>query len=110
MLWVGELLAPHRYGQAHPNAIDRQAAFLDEARRQGLLERVVTGPPRVATREELLRFHDQAHVDWVLHCSISGTGRLGDEDTPAYRGVYEDAATRAGTAAAASDRSATSAW
>ena len=97
-LWVGELLAPHRYGQAHPNAIDRQAVFLDEARRQGLLKRVVTGPPRVASREELLRFHDQAHVDWVRHCSISGTGQLGDQDTPAYHGVYEDAAARVGTA------------
>lgn len=97
-LWVGELLTPHRYGQAHPNAIDCHAAFLDEARRQGLLDRVVIGPPRVAAREELLRFHDEAHVNWVRHCSISGTGRLGDDDTPAYRGVYEVAAARVGTA------------
>lgn len=97
-LWVGELLKPHRYGQAHPNAIDCQATFLDEARRQGLLDRVVIEPPRVATREELLRFHDEAHVDWVRHCSISGTGWLGDEDTPAYHGVYEVAAARVGTA------------
>jgi acetoin utilization protein AcuC len=104
MLWVGELLVPFHHGQAHPNAIDRQEVFVDEARRQGLLDRVAIGLPRAATREELLRFHDEAHVNWVRHCSLEGTGQLGDEDTLAYSGVYEDAAARVGTALEAAAR------
>ena len=98
VVWAGEALVRHRASGNHPNAIDRQSAFWDEACRQGLNERFAVGAPRLATREELLRFHDIAHINWVELCSRHGTGHVDDEDTPAYPGVYEAAATRVGTA------------
>ncbi|CAG1006245.1 Histone deacetylase-like amidohydrolase [Burkholderiales bacterium] len=97
-LWVGDALTAHRLPGNHPNSIDRQTAFLDEAQRAGLLDQVRLGTPRLATREELRRFHDAAHVSWVELCSRKGSGHVDDEDTPAYPGVFEAAATRVGTA------------
>lgn len=101
VVWAGEALIAHRVPGNHPNAIDRQTVFWDEACRQGLDKCVKLGAPRLATREELLRFHDAAHVSWVELCSRSGTGYVDDEDTPAYPGVFEAAATRVGTALSA---------
>jgi hypothetical protein len=54
--------------------------------------------PRLATREELLRFHEAPHVQWVELRSRIGSGIIDDEDTPAYPGVYEAHATRVGCA------------
>lgn len=101
VVWIGEALGKHGFPDAHPNAIDRQAAFWNEAEKQGLGARVRLGEPRLASRDELLRFHDAAHVNWVALCSQSGSGLVDDEDTPAYPGVYEDAAACVGTALAA---------
>jgi len=101
VVWIGEALAKHGLPADHPNAIDRQAAFWIAAAEQGLAGRVRLGVPCLASREELLRFHDAAHVNWVALCSQSGSGLVDDEDTPAYPGVYEDAAARVGTALAA---------
>jgi len=98
VVWLGEALEKRHFPAQHPNAIDRQAAFWAEAQRQGLHERVRLGEPRLATREELLRFHSASHVNWVQLCSQQGSGFIDDADTPAYPGVYEDAAHRVGTA------------
>lgn len=103
-LWAGDALIAPRMPGDHPNAIDRQTAFLNAAQSEGLLDGLPLGTPRVATREELLRFHDPAHVSWVALCSQNGTGHVDDEDTPAYPGVYEAAATRVGTALEALDQ------
>lgn len=98
MVWLGEALEKRHFPAQHPNAIDRQAAFWTEAQRLGLHERVRLGAPRLATPEELLRFHSASHVNWVRLCSQRGSGFIDDADTPAYPGVYEDAANRVGTA------------
>jgi len=82
----------------HPNAIDRQAVFFAQAQREGLLEQVRLGRVREATHGELLRFHDESHVNWVKLRSRAGTGMLDDGDTPAYAGIYEETAARVGTA------------
>ena len=101
VVWLGQALEKPRFPPGHPNAIDRQAAFWNEATRLGLDQRVRLGEPRLATREELQRFHSASHVSWVELCSRRGHGFVDDADTPAYPGVYEDAAARVGTALAA---------
>ena len=103
-VWAGDALTAHRMPGNHANTIDRQTAFLEAAHREGLLERVSLGAPRMATRDELLRFHGAAHVSWVELCSQNGTGHVDDEDTPAYPGVFEAAATRVGTALSAIEK------
>jgi acetoin utilization protein AcuC len=104
LLMHGAALSEHGFPADHPNAIDRQAVFWTEARRLGLHEQVTLGAPRLATREELLRFHDESHVLWVQTCSKNGVGYLDDGDTPAFAGVYEAAAARVGSALEALDR------
>jgi acetoin utilization protein AcuC len=101
LVYVGAELGKHGFPAGHPNALDRQAAFWDEAQKQELHRRVRVAPPRLATREELLRFHNEPHVHWVQACSERGGGALDAGDTPAYPGVYEHGAARVGTALAA---------
>jgi acetoin utilization protein AcuC len=98
LLMHGAALSEHGFPADHPNAIDRQAVFWSEVCRLGLHEQVKLGAPRLATREELLRFHDESHVLWVQTCSKNGVGYLDDGDTPAFAGVYEAAAARVGSA------------
>jgi acetoin utilization protein AcuC len=98
LVLMGELLARYRFPDGHPFSIDRQRAFWDEARRQGLDRRVVTRPPRTASVDELLRFHTAGHVDWVAASSARGGGCLDHGDTPVFPGIYESAAAVAGTA------------
>jgi len=98
LLMLGPALSEYGFPADHPNAIDRQAVFWTEARRLGLDKHVTIAAPRLASREELLRFHDESHVLWVQTCSKTGVGYLDDGDTPAFAGVYESAAARVGAA------------
>jgi acetoin utilization protein AcuC len=52
--------------------------------------------PRDASYEELVAFHTPEYVDFVRERSITGQGFLDAGDTPAFRGVYEAAATVVG--------------
>jgi acetoin utilization protein AcuC len=98
LLFVGEALGSYGFPEGHPFSVDRQGAFWAAAHRQGLHKRVTLAAPRQATREELLRFHDAKHVDWVETRSRIGTGYLDYGDTPAFPGVLEAASTVAGSA------------
>jgi acetoin utilization protein AcuC len=98
LLYVGEALGSYGFPQGHPFSVDRQGAFWAEARRQGLHERATVTAPRQASREELLRFHDARHVDWVETRSRIGSGYLDYGDTPAFPGVLEAAAAVVGSA------------
>lgn len=98
LVCVGEPLARYRFPEGHPFSIDRQGAFWEEARRQNLDRRVEVCPPRVASRDELLRFHTDEHVEWVARCSALGEGCLDYGDTPVFPGVFESACAVAGTA------------
>src|SRR5262245_5833839 len=64
-LYYGEGLARYGFPAGHPLGVDRQGAFWREALARGLDRRVQTQPPRVASREEILRFHTEAHVQRV---------------------------------------------
>ncbi|MCS6947952.1 MAG: hypothetical protein NZM12_10085, partial [Steroidobacteraceae bacterium] len=49
-------------------------------------------PPRAATIDELLHFHCRDYIEEVRARSLEGSGWLDGGDTPAYRGVFENAA------------------
>ena len=78
-VFVGEELSKYRFPDGHPvSSIDRQGAFWAEAVVRGLDKRVVIGVPRLATREELERFHTPDYVSWVKLRSEIGDGYLDD--------------------------------
>ncbi len=103
-LYLGDALARYGFPDGHPLGIDRQGAFWDEARARGLDRRVVVAAPRLATREELERFHTEQHVSWVRLRSEAGDGYLDYGDTPAFPGVFERGAAVAGAALDGLDR------
>lgn len=103
-LFVGDLLACYGFPDGHPLGIDRQGAFWSEALKLGLDKRVEVVAPRLATREELERFHTTEHVSWVKLRSEIGEGYLDYGDTPAFPGVFERGAAVAGTAVAGVER------
>jgi acetoin utilization protein AcuC len=98
IVYVGDALAKYGFPDGHPLGIDRQGAFWSEVLARGLDKRVTVGEPRLATSEELQRFHTEQHVAWVKLRSELGDGYLDYGDTPAFRGVYERGAAVAGTA------------
>src|SRR5215831_10914287 len=104
LLYIGEPLARYRFPPGHPFSIDRQRAFWEEAQRQNLDKRVQVLAPRLATRDELLRFHTGRYVETVADRSISGGGYLDYGDTPAFPGMFEAACAVAGTALDALER------
>jgi len=97
-LYVGDSLGKYGFPEGHPFGQDRQAAFWNEAVKQGLDRRTAITPPRMAAEEELKRFHTADHVSWVKQKSDEGSGAIDYGDTPAYPGVFEAAATVAGSA------------
>ena len=100
---VGERLARYGFPDGHPFGPDRHAAFMREFEASGLLPRVSVLAPREASYEELLYFHTPRHVDFVRERSQTGQGSLDGADTPAFRGVYEAAATVVGCTLQACD-------
>src|SRR6266545_8388756 len=84
LLFVGEELGSYGFPDGHPFSVDRQGAFWKEAQKQNLDKRVTLAAPRRASREELLRFHDEKHVSWVETRSRIGSGYLDYGDTPAF--------------------------
>jgi acetoin utilization protein AcuC len=63
-----------------------------EFEERALAERVQLMPPRTASYEELVSFHTPAYIEFVRERSASGQGFLDAGDTPAFRGIYEEAA------------------
>jgi acetoin utilization protein AcuC len=97
-LFVGEQLARYGFGNGHPLGADRQDTFLKEARLQGLLSKVRTCPPRIATKEEIGRFHTQRHIDKVMDAERGNLEFLDNGDTPVFPGVFEASANVVGAA------------
>jgi acetoin utilization protein AcuC len=93
---LGERLARYGFPGGHPFGPDRHGAFLGEFEARGLRERVTVLDPVQASLEELKLFHAPAYVEFVRELSRTGTGSLDGGDTPAFRGVYEAAATVVG--------------
>ena len=97
-LYVGESLGKYGFPNGHPFGPDRQDAFWKEAVKRGLDKRSAITDPRMAAEEELHRFHTQKYVAIVKEMSGIGHGALDSGDTPACPGIFEAAATVAGTA------------
>jgi acetoin utilization protein AcuC len=102
-VYLGEALAAYGFGGGHPFGPDRMDAFWQEAVRQGLDKKVRVRQPVRASDEAILRFHTPAFLERVKRQSETGEGYLDMGDTPAFRGVYEAAATVAGSVLAAVD-------
>jgi len=88
---MGERIARYGFPDGHPFGPDRHAAFAREFDLRNLQAKVEIAAPRPAERDELLRFHTPAYVDFVVDRSIVGQGFLDAGDTPAFRGVFEAA-------------------
>ena len=95
-LYVGDSLGRYGFPDGHPFGTDRQGAFWQEAVKRGLDKRAAIADPRMATEEELHRFHTPEHVAWVREKSYEGHGTIDYGDTPACPGIYEAAAAVAG--------------
>lgn len=102
-LVAGERLARYGFPDGHPFGPDRHAAFLREFEARGLTSRTRQLEPREATYEELTAFHVPAYVEFVRERSATGQGFLDAGDTPAFRGVYEAAATVVGASLRAAE-------
>lgn len=98
LLFVGDALAAYGFPAGHPLGANRQGAFLAEATRQGLDRRVGQVTPRVASREEIERFHQPSHYDWVRARCAQGSGYFDDGDTPVFPGALEAASAVVGAA------------
>ena len=96
-VYIGEALSRYGFGAGHPFGPDRMAAFWDRACELRLDRRVRVLEPAIADRAALCRFHDPDFVDDVRARSKFGVGFLDGGDTPAFRGIYEAAATVVGT-------------
>lgn len=103
LVYIGPGLASYGFGQGHPFGPDRMDAFWQEALRQGLHANVSLAAPVMATRAAIERFHTPEYVTRVIELSISGDGFLDYGDTPAFKGVYEAAATVVGSVLAAAE-------
>jgi len=96
-IYLGESLARYGFGDGHPFGPDRMDAFWHEALKQGIDRRVTLLDPCDAVAEELCRFHSNDYVARVIRQSDSGSGYLDCGDTPAFKGVFEAAATVVGS-------------
>ena len=102
-VYLGDALAAYGFGGDHPFGPDRMDAFWQQAVRQGLDRKVRIREPVQASDEAILRFHTPTYLARVKRQSETGEGYLDMGDTPAFRGVYEAAATVAGSVLAAVD-------
>ncbi len=96
-VYYGEALARYGFGAGHPFGSDRLAAFGRLLERRGLAARVRICPPVQAERDALERFHTPEYIQRLQTLSGLGEGFLDYGDTPAFPGVYEAAATVAGS-------------
>ena len=87
-----EDLASYGFPGGHPFGPDRHDVFMEELSRSPYEEQVVRRPSRLATRDEIERFHTAGYVERVRELSELGYGLLDAGDTPAFPGVYEAAA------------------
>lgn len=95
-VYAGEELG--RYGfDDHPFGEDRIHAFWDEMHIRQLDYQVRILQPTLATEEQIRLFHTPEYVEKVKIYSDAGEGLLDYGDTPAYKGVFEDAAFVVGT-------------
>lgn len=103
-VYLGEALAAYGFGDEHPFGPQRHKVFQRAFLEQQLDRCVDVLSPVQAEQAVIELFHDHDYVELVKARSLSGTGYLDYGDTPAFKGVYEAAATVVGTVVDAVDR------
>lgn len=96
-IYLGEALARYAFGAEHPFGPRRYSAFVEALQEQGLERRLCIRSPQQATQPQLEWFHSHDYIERVKRLSLSGEGLLDAGDTPAFTGMYEAAATVAGS-------------
>jgi acetoin utilization protein AcuC len=103
-VYLGEELAAYNFGPEHPFGPRRHAAFAACLEAERLVDRVQLHEPVAASQDDIELFHDSDYVAWIKALSQTGEGWLDQGDTPAFIGMYEAAATVAGSVLDALDR------
>lgn len=88
-LYADEMLGAYGFPEGHPFGIDRQQAFLRQAKQQKLLDRVRVEPGRAATPAMLERFHRADYIEKVRTAESAGIDYLDAGDTPVFPNVFE---------------------
>ncbi len=96
-LYLGDALAAYQFGPSHPFGPLRYPAFVDEVQRRGLQSQLCLLPPQQASEAQLEWFHTREYVTQVRQQSGAGEGYLDYGDTPAFKGIYEAAASVVGS-------------
>ncbi len=90
-LLYSDKLLEYNLGPYHPLRPVRVKLTYDLLKSKGLLEgdTVEAVGPRLASRDEILLFHEDIYVKLVEKYSEKGSGLLDMGDTPAFKGCYE---------------------
>lgn len=94
---MGDALGKYGFCGGHPFSPQRYTAFKNAFDEKGFAARCQIKSPVSADAAQIERFHTKDYVRRVQAQSKDGTGFLDYGDTPAYKGVYEAAATVVGT-------------
>jgi len=100
---LGDELAHYHFGETHPFGPKRYWAFKEEFIKRGTDKKVTLSTPQQATEEQLKLFHTQDYINKVKILSELGEGYLDCGDTPAIKGIFENALTVVGTTLKAVD-------
>jgi acetoin utilization deacetylase AcuC-like enzyme len=98
----GGVFAEHDPGPGHPERVARLEAVAEGIRAADVDDALIELPPRAATREELVRVHDEALLDRLVEVSAAGGGAI-DLDTRMSAGSWTAARAAAGVGLAAVD-------
>ncbi|MGH8502855.1 MAG: acetoin utilization protein AcuC [Gammaproteobacteria bacterium] len=96
-VYLGDALAAYSFGGGHPFSPLRYTTFKQAFEDRGLDARCEIAAPAHADISQLESFHTADYVLRVRAQSKYGQGYLDYGDTPAFRGVFEAAATVVGT-------------
>src|SRR2546425_3517136 len=104
LIW-DERLLDYNLRPSHPLRPIRVKLTFDLIRSKGILQHgsVQVIKPRLASREEILLFHEDDYVRLVEQCSKKGSGLLDMGDTPAFKGCYEATSLVVGASMVAAD-------
>jgi len=104
LIWDEKFL-DYNFGPQHPLRPIRVKLTYDLIRSKGILQQgsVEIIKPRLASREEILLFHEDNYVRLVEQYSKKGSGLLDMGDTPAFKGCYEATSLAVGASIVAAD-------
>ena len=91
-----EHTAAYGFGDGHPFGPDRHDVFHAELEASGVAADVEFVTAREAGEAELLSYHTREYLEFVRYTCDSGQAMLDAQDTPAWKGLYEAAATVVG--------------